>query len=76
MWGRICCDNVSRADAFHLMRLWMGSATHSCVHWLRTKRKVIDDFPHPPSPHTVMEILCASFMLYSLFPSLLSSSTP
>lgn len=40
-----------------------GQSTHSCVHWLRTKRNVIDDFPHPPSPHTVMEILCGSFML-------------
>jgi hypothetical protein len=28
--------------------------TYSCVHWLRTKRSVIEDFPHPPSPQIVM----------------------
>lgn len=36
--------------------------TYSCVHWLRTRRSVIDDFPQPPSPQTVIEILCESSM--------------
>jgi len=43
--------------------------SYSCVHWLRTKRNVIDDFPHPPSPHTVMVIL-----LFSIFPTRQTSS--
>ena len=38
------------------------STTYSCVHWLRTKRSVIEDFPHPPSPQTVIVTRCESSM--------------
>ena len=41
--------------------------TYSCVHWLRTKRNVIEDFPHPPSPQTVIVTRCESSMLTEVF---------
>lgn len=34
----------------------LARETYSCVHWLRTKRSVMEDFPHPPSPQIVMLI--------------------
>jgi hypothetical protein len=30
--------------------------SYSDVHWLRTRRSVMDDLPHPPSPQMVMEM--------------------
>lgn len=38
--------------------------TYSWVHWLRTKRSVIEDFPQPPSPQTVIVIRWESSMLH------------
>jgi hypothetical protein len=34
-------------------------ATYSWVHCERTRRRVMEDLPHPPSPQMVMEILSA-----------------
>lgn len=38
----------------------LAASTYSCVHWLRTRRRVMEDLPQPPSPQTVIDIRCAS----------------
>jgi len=48
--------------------------TYSCVHWLRTKRSVIEDFPQPPSPHTVIVTRCESSMVTGVFQQGVESS--
>lgn len=64
--GVFDCGVVSAGMCVRELRACSSSSRllpYSCVHWLRTRRNVMDDLPQPPSPQTVMVILWFSSMI-------------